>query len=284
MVKTAYPIDAAERETRLTASEEKELGRLIQKNHDQKAREKLVLSNIGLVKNAASHYMGIQGDGHGLVYEDVVQNGVLGLIVATDKYDPDRGNRFSTVATWWIRQAIQRADLNTSRQVTLPVHVERQLSVIEKAEYNFMVANGGTKPTCEIISQITGLPSETIRTARRGLYVQPQSLDGKMDVGVNRDPLPDLTQDDIPSETFPSPEQSAENSLLHRDMLKLLRKLKPRNRKIIKKLFGIGTYVHTRRDITEEYGFSRERVRQIINKSLVILRKAAIREREWIEN
>lgn len=247
----------------LTKKEEMELGRLIQEGtteEQKEAKEKLVQANLRLVVSIAKKYIG-----QGVLFMDLVQEGSLGLIKAAEKYDYRKNFKFSTYATWWIKQTIIRAISNHSRTIRIPVHMLEKIRRYKKA-CNDIVCNNILDTDNETISKISGLDSKKIEEVKSALKKEPVSLDTLV-----TDDL--CIQDYIEDTTYVSPEISTQNKLQEKDITKLISILDTREQEIIKRRFGIDNEEpKTLEQIGNAMGFSKERIRQLENSALQKLR------------
>ncbi|MBR2430340.1 sigma-70 family RNA polymerase sigma factor [bacterium] len=248
----------------LTKKEETELGRLIQEGNPfekNEAKKKLVQANLRLVVSIAKKYIG-----QGVLFMDLVQEGSLGLIKAAEKFDYKKNFKFSTYATWWIKQTIIRAISNHSRTIRIPVHMLEKIRKYKKACNNLSI-NNFIEFDEEAISKISGLDVKRIEEVKNAIKKEPISLDALV-----TDDL--CIQDYIEDTSYISPEMSAQNKLQRKDILKLINTLDKREREIIKRRFGINNNdPKTLEQIGQIMGFSKERIRQIENNALQKLRK-----------
>jgi RNA polymerase primary sigma factor len=234
------------------------------------ARERLLMANTRLVISVAKRY-----SNRGIPFLDLVQEGIVGLMRAAGKFDPDRGNRFSTYATWWIRQAITRAIDNNSRTIRLPVHVTSQLSKIARAS-STLEQEFGRPPTNEEIATAVEMDPELVRSSRK-LVQQPISLEAPQDEDENR-MLGDLVAD----EKTEMPEEAVSSTMLREHLDDALAELPWREAKVLRLRYGLrGNPAHTLHQVGTVMGITRERVRQIEASALKRLR--AIRDREQFE-
>ena len=248
----------------LKKSEEAELGRLIQegsKEEKELAKKKLVQANLRLVVSIAKKYVG-----QGVLFMDLVQEGSLGLIKAAEKFDYKKNFKFSTYATWWIKQTIVRAISNHSRTIRIPVHMLEKIRRYKKAcseiDNNLMEANE------EAISELSGLDKRKIEEVRSAIKTEPISLDTFV-----TDDL--CIQDYVEDNTYLSPEDNTQNLLQSRDVKKLINILDNREKEIIKFRFGIDKEApKTLEQIGNTMGFSKERIRQLENLAIQKLRRA----------
>ncbi len=248
----------------LTKQEEMELGRLIQEGsikEQKEAKKKLVQANLRLVVSIAKKYIG-----QGVLFMDLVQEGSLGLIKAAEKYDYRKNFKFSTYATWWIKQTIIRAISNHSRTIRIPVHMLEKIRRYKKA-CNDIVCNNITDTDNETISKISGLDSKKIEEVKNAIKKEPVSLDALV-----TDDL--CIQDYIEDTTYISPETNTQNKLQEKDVTKLINILDKREQEIIKRRFGIDyEEPKTLEQIGNAMGFSKERIRQLETSALQKLRR-----------
>lgn len=252
------------RKKMLTKKEEMELGRLIQEGsfkEKEEAKKKLVQANLRLVVSIAKKYIG-----QGVLFMDLVQEGSLGLIKAAEKYDYRKNFKFSTYATWWIKQTIIRAISNHSRTIRIPVHMLEKIRRYKKA-CSDIIYSDILEADNETISKISGLDSKKIEEVKNAIKKEPVSLDTLV-----TDDL--CIQDYIEDTTYISPENSAQNKLQKKDVTKLISVLDNREQEIIKRRFGINNEEpKTLEQIGSSLGFSKERIRQIENVALQKLRR-----------
>ena len=252
------------RKKMLSRREEYELGRLIQEGNKQekeKAKKKLVQANLRLVVSIAKKYIG-----QGVLFMDLVQEGSLGLMKAAEKFDYRKNFKFSTYATWWIKQTIIRAISNHSRTIRIPVHMLDKIRRYKKA-CNYAVYSDILDTDNETICQISGLDSKKIEEVKSALKREPVSLDTLV-----TDDL--CIQDYIEDTTYLSPELNTQNKLQKKDVKRLIKSLNPREQDIIKRRFGIEYEgPKTLEQIGNALGFSKERIRQIENVAIQKLRK-----------
>ena len=252
------------RKKMLSKKEEMELGKLIQeggKKEREDAKNKLVQANLRLVVSIAKKYIG-----QGVLFMDLVQEGSLGLIKAAEKYDYKKNFKFSTYATWWIKQTIIRAISNHSRTIRIPVHMLEKIRRYKKA-CSDIVCNDILDADNETISRISGLDTKKIEEVKNAIKKEPISLDTLV-----TDDL--CIQDYIEDTTYISPETSTQNRLQEHDITKLLKVLDKREQEILKRRFGIDNQEpKTLEQIGNSMGFSKERIRQIENLAIQKLRK-----------
>lgn len=227
----------------------------------QSAREHLGRANTRLVVSIAKRYMG-----QGLPFPDLIQEGNVGLMRAVDKYDYRRGNRFSTYATWWIRQAITRALAQKTRTIRIPLHMTERIRQMYRVAQDLEQAHG-RRPSPEEIAEAMDLPSDTVRAmmdaSQHAIALErPVGDEGDSEFG-----------DFIEDQDTPSPVESATQHLLQETIEEVLTELTPRQSHILRLRFGLGGgEPHTLEEIANKFGLSRERIRQLEKEALRRLR------------
>ncbi|MBN1203260.1 MAG: sigma-70 family RNA polymerase sigma factor [Anaerolineae bacterium] len=227
----------------------------------QAAREHLGRANTRLVVSIAKRYMG-----QGLPFPDLIQEGNVGLMRAVDKYDYSRGNRFSTYATWWIRQAITRALAQKTRTIRIPLHMTERIRQMYRTA-QVLEQTLGHRPTPEEIAKEMELPPESVRgmmdASQHAIALErPVGDDGDSEFG-----------DFIEDQDSPSPVEAATQHLLQETIEEVLSELTPRQSHILRLRFGLGGgEPHTLEEIANKFGLSRERIRQLEKEALRRLR------------
>lgn len=245
----------------LTWDEEVELAKKIAKG-DKMAKDRLVNANARLVVSIAKRYIG-----RGLDLLDLIQEGNTGLIRAVEKFDYTRGYKFSTYATWWIRQAITRAIADQARTIRIPVHMVETINKLIRTERK-LVQELGREPLPEEIAVEMGIEVEKVNHIMK-IKQEPVSIEAP--IGEEED---SRLADFIPDNDSDTPEEAATYQLLKEHINEVLELLTPREQRILKMRFGLeGGRSHTLEETGQEFGVTRERIRQIESKALLKLKK-----------
>ena len=245
----------------LTAAQERELAFKVQAG-DFPARQKMIEHNLRLVVNIAKHYIN-----RGVPLLDLIEEGNLGLIHALEKFEPERGFRFSTYATWWIRQNVERCIMNQSRTIRLPVHIIKELNVYLRAQRH-LEARSETDPTAEDVASLLGKDVEEVRRVLN-LNERMASLDAPLDI----DPSLSL------GESIADDQAIAPEELLQRDEVigrvrEWMEQLNDKQRWVIERRFGLNDHdIYTLEELAATMKLTRERVRQIQLEALATLKR-----------
>ena len=247
----------------LKSNQEKELGRLIKEQKDNNAMKKLVQANLRLVVSIAKRYVG-----RGILFMDLVQEGSIGLMRAAEKFDYTKNFKFSTYATWWIKQAIVRAIANNAKSIRIPVHMADKIRKY-KNTIKFLTDKNGKEPLDIEVAEQLGITEKQLLKIKHSIILEPLSLETAVTDDLC---LGDFVED----KTCNSPEEQAKTYFLHQSVPDLLSVLNDREKQVITHRFGINSEARkTLLEVGNTIGYSKERIRQIEDEASKKMRRSA---------
>lgn len=248
----------------LKTAEERELGKSIKEGKAKDAeiaKKKLVQANLRLVVSIAKKYIG-----QGVLFMDLVQEGSLGLIKAAEKFDYARGFKFSTYATWWIKQSIVRSISNHSRTIRIPVHMTDKIRLYKRISTELSL-EFGREPTDEEMGTRLGISVKKLENIKNAIFKDPVSLDTPIAEDL-------VLEDYVADDSYKSPDSTTQSTFLYKDVMSMLDFLNQREKTILINRFGLdGHNKKTLEEIGKVMGFSKERIRQIENIAIKKLKE-----------